>query len=255
MTLQVLRLFILIPLCFVTTVNSAEILNTDSNAVTIVYNKSTDYISIDAKSASLRQVLKIVALKTGIAVMFDNKAEGTVSLNIKSNNLKKGLENLLNGRNYSFLFDTDKQNNTLLTGIMILPADSKNKRNAKHIINIEKEARQRAISQLSLEQTSEINLAKERWQKRLDNMPKRFRQDLEERIDQHLAKKALTKQKLETNKKDRKLKHNQHNEKHQTQRNSYLESMDPDQRVAYEQYLHDEQNSLSQQLVQQLQSK
>ena len=201
----------------------------------IVYNKLNDKLEINVTDISLKYLLTKLANESNLEVLFDDKAEENVSILLHSSNLLHGIKNILKGRNYSLHYDKNKQKQAVLTGLMVLPKNAINSKNARRLISLERQGVKNALKDMTMEQVGQINAAKERWQSRLDRLTPERRQALETRINNRVMSKA----KHETRVQEKQDKFKQHQAKSQNysskHREASLQHLTPDDRLALEQ--------------------
>jgi len=86
----------------------------------VSYDKASDRLSVVADDASLKMVLGRIAQQSGIEVLFDDKAEESVSLDVQSETLESGLKQILRGRNHMMRYGRNDQQQQMLIGVMVL---------------------------------------------------------------------------------------------------------------------------------------
>lgn len=189
-TLILLRFLVLLALGTVLPVQAdensdeaAQVIKVDQ-AIKVNYDKVSDHLSVVAKVASLKAVLDRIARLSGIEVLFDDQADEELTLNFQSDTLEQGLKIILKGRNHILRY-SKKENEELLIGVMVLPRGEQNERKkAKRLVSIDKEAYyHRAMSELSPEQSRQMDMSTERWQARLGEMPAERREKLEKQAN------------------------------------------------------------------------
>jgi len=199
------------------------------------YDKSEDRLSVSGNNISLKLLLAKIAKQSGIEVMFDDAAEETVSFDIKSVSLEKGIKEILKGRNHVLNYTKDEQKNLLLVGVMVLPDGTSDNGRASALLDIDDEAYHRALSEMSLEQVEEIDRVNERWQARLEMLPAGQREAIKKRVNDRLVKKAMRDQRRAEKRKVRKQKSAEAEAKRQKSREARFEGMSDEERASNEQ--------------------
>jgi len=161
-----------------------------SHTYRVDYDKASDQLTVVADSVSLKWLLGKISEQSGIEVLFDDMAEETVSMDVQAESLESGLKRLLKGRNHSMRYSRNKQQKLLLIGVMVLPAGQQDGGLAKRLVAMDDEAYYRTRSQLSLQQTQQMDMASERWQERLDELPPGYREQLELEVAERLRSQA-----------------------------------------------------------------
>ena len=232
-------MFLLQLLAFIT-ISSTTLLHAEETSPSkiVSYDKANDQLNVSAETVSLKRVLGKIAMKSGIEVLFDDKADEPLSINMQSVPLEHGIKQILKGRNYLLRYDRNEKDELLLIGAMILPAGEQDTGRAKRLVAIDDEAYRRAKSQLSLKQVRKSDKANERWQARLGELPPERRQMMEKRVSERMLRDAKLKERRvkrkEENKQER-AKRKQKRAKLEQERQTRLQHLDPDQRAAYEQ--------------------
>ena len=212
----------------------AKATNEYTPATTISYDKETDHLSVVAAGSSLKSVLGRIAQQSGIEVLFDDKADEAINIDIQANTLEQGLQSILKGRNSVLRYSKDAQDKVLLVGVTVLPVGESTSGNARRLMNTEEEAYQRARQELSSEQVDKINKASERWQTRLSEMSPEHRAALERRVNKRLLQQAKLRQHLEEKRKRGEQIAQEMKAKRQAEREANLEMMDPETRADVE---------------------
>ena len=242
-----LTLFLLPLLTFfalgVTTVQADTTSNDSSNKTTLKtstaaivrYDKASDQLSVTADSASLKSVLGAIARQSGIEVLFDDLAEELVSIDIQSETLESGLKHMLKGRNHMMRYSRDDQQKLLLIGVMVLPVGEQDSGRARRLVAMDHEAMYRARSELSLEQAQQIDVASERWQARLSELPPENREKLDKIVAADLLRQAQREQRHADRKKEHEQRVAKREKKFQEAQERVLKKYSQEQRSAYEQ--------------------
>lgn len=216
------------------TAASQEAIQYDS-AVTVNYDRASDHLSITAKDASLKSVLGRIAKLSGVEVLFDDAADGPLSIDFKNESLDNGLKQILKGRNSSLRYSEDSKKHTLLVGVTVLPVGEQGSGNARQLVGMDDEAYYRARSKLSNEQLTEIDNANERWQARLNQLPPKQRAIMEKKVNDRLLKQAQDDQKHAQDVAKRKQRRAERLAKKQAFEKKQLQSLTPEQRADFEQ--------------------
>lgn len=206
-----------------------------SHADRVHYDKANDQLTVVADSASLKWLLGRIAQQSGIEVLFDDQAEDTVSIDIQSESLESGLKHMLKGRNHSMRYSRNQQQKLLLVGVMVLPAGQQDNGRAKRLLAMDDEAFYRARSQLSLQQVQQMDMANERWQVRLGELPPGYREQLEQKVTTRLRSQALRNQANAERRKEHEQKSAERKARQLKAQEKMLEGLGPEQRAAYEQ--------------------
>ncbi len=159
---------------------------THSSAV-VEYNQASDQLTVDITDIQLRQVMAIIARKSGIRVMMDAAVKQSVTAKFKNQALMEGLKQLLRHTNSAYFFYSKKNTKPqLLLAIKILPKGKQSSSNLQPLVSLPSEAILQARNQASNEQYKYSNSAK-RWQARQNRMPKKFRERLDKITKDRLA--------------------------------------------------------------------
>ncbi|MDH5387462.1 MAG: hypothetical protein OEY06_03315 [Gammaproteobacteria bacterium] len=214
----------------------AEVNANEAGAVSkISYDRQTDDLSVTAEATTLKSVLGRIAQRTGIEVLFDDKADKPLSINIQSGSLEYGLKQILKGSNHMLSYSRDDKEKLLLIGVTVLPAGEQDSHQAKRLIGIEAEAYHRARAQLSHDQVAQMDKISERWQARLKEMPDELREALEKRTNERLLKKIKRDQeKAEMLEQERQMSAEDHASALAT-RQEAIGSLNPQQQTIFEQ--------------------
>ena len=215
--------------------NDVSALSETRPAVTVSYDKAADHLSVVAEAASLKYVLGRVAQLSGIEVLFDDQADGPLTIDIKSDSLEQGLNTILKGSNFAMRYSRDDKARLLLVGVMVLPAGEHNTGRAKPLMAMEGEAYYRAKNQLSHEQIQKMDIAAERWQARMSEMPPERRAAMEKRINDRLLKEAIRDQKIAENRERRKQQAAELKAQRKADREAMLQMLPPEERAGFEQ--------------------
>jgi len=206
----------------------------------ISYDKATDHLNVTAVNASLKSVLTRIAKLSGIEILFDDQANGPVTINIKSDSLEAGLKHLLKGRNSVLRYSGNGQEKDLLVGVTVLPVGEQDTGRARRLLSMKTEAYDyarsaRDKSQLSLEQTRQVDIAAERWQARLSALPPERRAALEKKVKDRLTRKAKREQRQEEIRKQNATRDAAHKAEIQASREQALQNLSPEERASVEQ--------------------
>ena len=246
-----LRLLVVLAVGVTTTVQADDTGRIDthesSSAPTVSYDRVSDQLSVSADTTSLKSVLGRVAALSGIEVLFDDQADAAVSIDFKSESLDAGLKRILKGRNSILRYSQDDSQDDaaklLLIGVTVLPAGEQDSGRAKRLLAMDdeaydrarSEAYNRASSQLSQAQTQQLDMAAERWQARLAELPPERRAAMEKRVDARLLKQAQRDQQLAEKRKKMKQQAWEDRVAAEKSRQQALEALTPEQRTDFEQ--------------------
>ena len=200
----------------------------------VSYDKASDRLSVSVEAVPLKRVLGRIAQQSGIEVMFDDMADETVSFDIQANSLEDGLKRILKGRNHMLRYDRDEQKNLLLIGVMVLPVGEQDTGRAKRLVSMENEAFYRARSQMSIKQAQQMDLANERWQVRMSEMPSSVRERLEKKTASQLQRHMHNDKLRAAHNKKFQKRMAKHKEERNKRRELGLKELDPEQRAAFE---------------------
>ena len=201
----------------------------------VSYDKTEDLLSVSVDDISLKLLLVKIAKQSGIEVMFDDAAEETVSFDFETLSLEKGVKNILKGRNHIFNYTKNTQGKLLLVGVMVLPDGSSDNGSARALLDVDDEAYNRALSELSLEQVQEIDRVNERWQARFEMMSPGKQETIKKRVNDRILKKAKREQRHEERRQAHKKKSAEAKAKRQKKRDAQLEHMSDEERAEYKQ--------------------
>lgn len=154
----------------------------------VSYDKTQDRLSVNARQASLHEVLAHVATLTGLKIMMDPAAETHITLNLKNKPLEQGLQLITRQQSYVMFYDdkADKKTDSspLLIGMNVLPKGKQDSSQLKPILEPKGEAFIRKLAANSpYDRPTVFDLAEQRWQARLAKMPKDQREQLEEQAE------------------------------------------------------------------------
>lgn len=209
---------------------------------TVNYDKQTDHLSVVAEAASLKSVLGRIAKLSSIEVLFDDKADESVSLDVKSESLEKGLEYILKGRNSAMRYSKNDKGVLLLIGVTVLPRGEQQRSwhaghggAAKRLVSRHLEAYNRAVSRLSREgQLQPTDNASERWQARLSEMSPELRKRIERNVNKRLLEKVESEQKQAEKRKKRKELRAKRKQQQLQAREEAMKAISPEQRARFE---------------------
>lgn len=199
------------------------------------YDQVNDTLSVEAKEASLKRVLTLVAMKSGVEVLFDERAEQPLSMTFENQPLKAGLENLLRQSNYAFRYSKADDGKMALVGVKVLPAGEE----GGEVVPLAHVAggffmHEKGNRMLSAEQIGQREEYNRRWQARINELPPEVREKVtkhaKERLDEMERKKAAREQRSQEMKDRRESRRTERN----TRRQERIESMTPEERAAYE---------------------
>jgi hypothetical protein len=185
------------------------------------YDKQRDTLSFAVEETSLKLLLTHIAMQSGIEVLFDERADRPVTVTFDQRPLPDALKNLLIGSSSVLRYERGDADQLLLIGVKVLPEGTTDG-NAQPLLHAAGEAfmHERDNRMLSAEEQEKKNLANERWQARLKEMPPAVREKVEqhakERLDtleqksaERKASSAEKKAKREADKAERKAKREQ----------------------------------------------
>ncbi|HEY9050128.1 MAG TPA: hypothetical protein VIQ03_01210 [Gammaproteobacteria bacterium] len=230
--------------------NAAQELNEN----TIQYNKSSDHLRVEVTNISLKLLLTKLALQSSLEVLFDDDAEDTISMALQDVTLEQGLKNILKGRSFILQYGKDAQQKQILTGIMVLPKDKQDSKQARRLVSMDDEAYSRSISELSPQQMNQIDIANERWQARLRNLSPERREAMEKRVSKRVVAQIERQKKREEKKLERKQIKESQEARHREKREMALQHLDPQQRSDIERRGAEAHEQIKNQLTIQLQN-
>ena len=217
------------------TTAQAEVNDNKTGQLTkVMYDRQSDHLTVSAEADSLKSVLGRIAQQSGIEVLFDDKADEQVSINIKSDSLEDGLKHILKGSNHMLRYSRDDKEKLLLIGVMVLPVGEQDSSHARRLIGIDNEAYHRAKAQLTHKQIEQMDKAGERWQARLNEMPTERRELLEKRVNERLLKRVKREQQdAEMREKEKQL-DAERKIKREARREKAFKNVDPERRATFE---------------------
>jgi hypothetical protein len=233
--LFLLRLLPLFALAVVSPGQAGENARDSVPAATVSYDKANDHLHVSVEAVPLKFVLGRIAQQSGIEVMFDDMADGPVTIDIKSSTLADGLKRILKGQNHMLRYSRDEQEKLLLIGVMVLPAGEQDTGRARPLVAIDDEAFYRARSQLSVEQAQQMDMSIERWQARMSEMPPDVRQRMEKSTAARLQQQLENDRWRAERRKKQLQKESERKARRLQQHELVLKGMDPEQRAAFEQ--------------------
>ena len=200
----------------------------------VFYDKGNDRLTVTVEDVSLRLVLSRISLSSGLEVMFDDAAEDVLTIDLQSNSLKDGLERILKGRSSIMRYSRDDKGEVILVGVMVLPTGVQDQGRAKRLVSVEDEAYYRAKSELTMEQYQQVNMAKQRWQARLDELPLKLREAMEKHVEEKLQVDAEQERREEEKRAKREKRDAKKLADREKKRNNILQAMDEEQRIEFE---------------------
>jgi hypothetical protein len=205
-----------------------------SPAGMVSYDKASDRLNVVADEASLKTVLGRIAQQSGIEVLFDDMAEESVSLDVKSETLESGLKQILRGRNHMMRYGRNDQQQQILIGVMVLPVGESDSGRARRIVAMDDEAVYRARRTPSLEQVQRMDMASERWRVRLSELPPQAREKLEKNVEKKIRRQAQLDQRRAEKLKQRQQWMAEREAEQLKMKEKAFQSFSPEQRADYE---------------------
>lgn len=204
-------------------------------APAISYDQKTDALSVTAKDASYKEVMSQVATLTGIEILMDPKAEHRLTTSLSKTPLEKALKDLSRETSVAFVYSEtipDKKDKTatpktIITSMQILPKGDAGIGNLRPLLTPGGEAfiREKNRSIPADKQPKIFDLAQQRWDARLKNMPADKREkllaDAKEKMEQVNKRQDEKKQVHEQRQKQRQ----QRDQQRETERQAHLESL------------------------------
>ena len=110
-------MFLLQLLAFIT-ISSTTLLHAEETSPSkiVSYDKANDQLNVSAETVSLKRVLGKIAMKSGIEVLFDDKADEPLSINMQSVPLEHGIKQILKGERCGIAV-VCVENNCLSSGV------------------------------------------------------------------------------------------------------------------------------------------
>jgi len=161
------------------------------------YDSAADHLTVIAQEIPLSKLLAHIAVASGIEILMDPAADRFVSITLHDKPLEAGLKQLVRGLSYAMFYeskpsDGSKPGTPLLIAMKVLPLGKEDSTVLAPVVPLEKEARARAVAAGSTARPSpsgpSAGYSAERWQMRLDKLDEATRQQLEEQMRQHQAR-------------------------------------------------------------------
>lgn len=176
----------------------------------IDYDKAADTLSLDVEKVSLKRLLATIAIQSQIEVLFDERADREVTMQLEKRSLEAGLENLLRESNYLFRYGKDEAGKHFLLGVRVLPKGESDSGNVQPLLHAAGEAFMNAKHNRQGMPQAESALYNQRWQARLAEMPSEVREKVtkhaQERLESTEKRKAERLARAEEKKKEREAK-------------------------------------------------
>ncbi|MFO7592422.1 MAG: hypothetical protein R6X15_00065 [Pseudomonadota bacterium] len=213
-------------------------------APAISYDRAADTLSLDVEQVSLKTLLATIASQSQLEVLFDDRADRKVTMQLEKRSLQAGLENLLRESSYLFRYDKDEEGNTFLLGVRVLPKGESDSGNLQPLLHAAGEAFMNAKHNRQAGANAESALFNKRWQARLAEMPKPVREKVikhaKERIEKIEKREAERQARIEEKKKEREAKMAERRKEH--------ELKSPDEMTPEEYALHQQRLDWARQL-------
>lgn len=198
----------------------------------IVYDKSSDKISISANDASYKETLARIASLSGIEILMDPKAEHTFTTNINDLPLETALKQLSHRTSFILVHNTPETDGSkpqakpakpILISMRILPKGEFDTDKLLPVLAPTGEAFIREKNRYSApaQQVEIFDHAKKRWVARLKTMPPEKREKLLEAAQEKHDRLTKKRNEREQRKKD----HAKKREEHQKRRDARLEEL------------------------------
>lgn len=154
----------------------------------VVYDKASDLVSVEADNASLRILLAVIALKTGVEIEMDPAVEQAISITLKDRTLEDGLKQIAHRLDlkYAMVYHKEKGQDESATPTLvymkIVPKSTKPDQMLEPVVPLQREAFVHSLSSIrkGVKSSSMLDHARKRWQARMDNMPEDKRKRIEE---------------------------------------------------------------------------
>jgi hypothetical protein len=167
----------------------------EERPVSLSYDPDQDHLSFQAHDVSLKALLTLIALKTGVDIGLDPLAERSVTMQVESLPLERALKNLLRGSNTAFRYSSNKEadGSLSLLGVQVLAPGSKPSA-AERLVELKGEAVLRGRQQYDAagKNDGKRRRAQERWQERLAELPEAQQNEIVEharqRVERYKAK-------------------------------------------------------------------
>ena len=184
-------------------------------------------MSIQAQGASLRELLGVIALKTGVEIRMSPEVEQQVSVNVEKQPLSATLKSLSRSLrlNRVMIFGERADGSALLLRMKFLPRGKKDSDSLDPVVTVEQEvvARSRRSPQMV---PPAADLSAARWQDRLQELPESQQQHLEELGSRLEEKNAARAAHQNQRKADREARHAER-EAHRAERMATKEAAHP----------------------------
>jgi len=198
----------------------------------IHYDKQKDTLSINVDKIPLKQVLATIAIQSHIEVLFDDKADQTITMELEKRSLQDALKNLLRGTSYAFRYTRDSNNKALLIGVSVLPdgdaPDAKvGDANPQPLLEVTGEVFMHAKNnrQLSIEEFARQETYNQRWQARLAEVPAHIREKAEQHARERLEAKDKKKVARQERREKKKAEHEERKQAREAKRQKNTEQV------------------------------
>jgi hypothetical protein len=211
----------------------------------VSYDKTADQLSVRAEAASLKAVLGQVALQSGLEVLFDEAADGPLTITIQPGSLEASVKQLLRGRSNIMRYNKDNQGKPLLIGVVVLPAGQTDASRARPLLDPNDEAYRFAARQAASAKGQEVDgyvstgdRNDERWQARLAEMPVKLREQLAKQTAERQAHEQEREQQRQQRAEERAAEREEseaYRAKMRQKQQQRLDALDPETRSRFEQ--------------------
>jgi len=169
-----------------------------SNAL-VEYVAKTNKLSVYAEKQPLQNVLTLVALKTGLEILFDASIDKNITTTINNMPLEKAVRQIVRKTNHVFYYKTNpKTKKQLLVGLKVFPAGKHDESSLTPLVTKKGDFYLMRKTQSDLKNTSENNFAYVRRMVRYKNLDPEQRENINRELDK--VEKQIAKNKSESEK-------------------------------------------------------
>lgn len=141
-------------------------------AARVSYDKTADRLSVSAQGVSLRTLMGQIALRSGIEVMMDARAERRVSVQIDALALVDAITQINQTGSVAFFHDSVAGEKPLLVGVQILPMGEEDLSGLSALVDMRSEAvlRDQSAAPDALPRPAILDRVALRWQARIRSL-------------------------------------------------------------------------------------
>lgn len=214
-----------------------------NDAISMHYNSVTDSLSIRANGASQMELLRRLALQTGLEASYDEQADQPMTIELTEVPLESGLKQLLRGTSHILSYGKDEAGKKLLVGVIVLPAGGSDPSTAHPLLKREAEANYHAGRKADKPAVSTDKVydhTQARWGARMAEMPPevqaRLQRLTEEKLSREQRKETKQQKKIERlQERKERVAERKHQQVQEQPPQQWQDKLSPEQRAEWEQ--------------------